>query len=128
MERQNRPPALTLPANPPQYLSALSFHRTPSAHYTMPSWASSRRRNLRRTCAPVNSPAGIMFLALLLITGTLTWLLVRGGNNISSPLSQLPDSHYRRPAKLPSSEDPSSSSSSSQNETLFPPLVLPSET
>ena len=124
MERQNRPPALTLPAHPPQYLSALSYHRTPSAQHTMPSWASSRRRNLRRTCAPVNSPAGIVFLALLLITGTLTWLLVRGGNNVSSPLSQLPDSPNRRPAKLPPQEDPISS----QNETLFPPLTIPAET
>ena len=101
MERQNRPPALSIPAHPPQYLSALSYHRTPSAHHMMPSWASSRRRNLRRTCAPVHSPAGIMFLALLVITGTLTWLLVRSGNSFSSsPLSRLPDTHNRQPAKV----------------------------
>jgi hypothetical protein len=33
-----------------------------------------------------------MFIALLVLTGTFTWLLIRGGgNHISSPLSQLPD-------------------------------------
>jgi hypothetical protein len=58
----------------------------------MPGWASSRRRNLRRTCGSLTNPAGMMFIALLVITGTLTWLLIRGGSNISSPLSQLPDS------------------------------------
>jgi len=57
-----------------------------------------------------------MFLALLIVTGTLTWLLVRGaGNNISSPLSQLPNAPNRRPDHLSSS-----SPDSSQNETLVP--------
>src|SRR5947207_10052866 len=90
MERQNKPPPLTIPLNQPTYLSALSYRRTPSAsHGQIPAWASSRRRNLRRTYAPLNNTARVMFIGLLLITGTLTWFLIRGGN-ISSPLSQLP--------------------------------------
>ena len=92
MERQNRPPPLSLPTNPPAYLSALSYHRTPPTSYTMPAWGSSRRRNLRRTCTPLSNAAGVMFIALLVVTATLTWLLISGGNgNISSPLSRLPE-------------------------------------
>ena len=92
MERQNKPPPLTLSLNPPAYLSALSYHRTPSSGVGgIPAWASSRRRNLRRTCVPLSNPAGFMFIAVLIITGTLTLLLIRGGNsNTSSPLSRLP--------------------------------------
>src|SRR5271169_6602641 len=93
MERHNRPPPLSIPNRPPAFLSALSYHPTPTTNYGMPAWAtSSRRRNIRRTCAPFNNATGIMFIALLVVTGTLTWLLVRGGNsNISSPLSRLPE-------------------------------------
>src|SRR5215471_16442610 len=92
MERHNKPPPLILSLNTPPYLPALSYHRTPSAAPSgIPAWASSRRRNLRRTCAPLSNPAGFMFLALLVITGTLTWVLIRSGNSdSSSPLSQLP--------------------------------------
>ena len=53
------------------------------------SWTTSRRRNLRKTFAPCGNTAGVMFLAFLVITGTLTWLLIRGGNS-SSPLSRIP--------------------------------------
>jgi hypothetical protein len=93
MERQHRPPPLTLASNPPAYLSALSYHRTPSSSSPsrIPVWASSRHRNLRRTYAPLSNAAVLMFIGLLVITGTFTWLLICSGNsNTSSPLSQLP--------------------------------------
>jgi len=89
MERSNKPPPLSIPTNPPAYLSALSYHRTPSGPGMSSAWTTSRRRNLRKTFAPCSNTAGVMLLALLVITGTLTWLLVRGGNS-SSPLSRIP--------------------------------------
>ena len=50
-----------------------------------------------------------MFIALLVLTGTFTWLLIRGGRNqMSSPLSQLPEA--------PSHE---SFESSGLNDSLF---------
>ena len=57
----------------------------------MPAWAT-RRRNLR-TCALLSNHAGTKFIALLIITGTLTWLLggIRSGSISSSPLSQIPE-------------------------------------
>jgi hypothetical protein len=42
-----------------------------------------------------------MFIALLVFTGTLTWLLIRSGSNTSSPLSQIPESTSTRPLPLP---------------------------
>jgi hypothetical protein len=109
MERQNKPPPLSIPVNPPAYLSMLSYHRTPSTGRDMPAWASTRRRNVRRTWLPFNNPAGVMFIALLIVTGTLTWLLIRGENSTtntstSSPLSRLPEPQPQREVK--SQEDP----------------------
>jgi hypothetical protein len=96
MERHNRPPPLAIPQNPPAYLSVLSYTRTPSSYGLtypeMPAWASSRRRNLRRTVGACGGTAGTMFIALMLVTATLVWLLVRGADNVSSPLSQMTDS------------------------------------
>jgi len=47
-----------------------------------------------------------MFIAFLVVTGTLTWLLLQGGTGSSSPLSQLPDSpsKARKPVILDSSD------------------------
>jgi hypothetical protein len=89
MERSNKPPPLSIPANPPAYLSALSYHRTPSGHGMPSAWTTARRRNLRKTFAPCGNTAGVLFIAFLVMTGTLTWLLIRGGNS-SSPLSRIP--------------------------------------
>lgn len=50
-----------------------------------------------------------------MVTGTLTWLLVRGGGRPSSPLSQLPEAYSRKPqGQFP---DP-------DNERIVPPQVI----
>jgi hypothetical protein len=67
----------------------------------MPTWATSRRRNLRRTLGVCGNTAGVMFIGLFIATATLTWLLVRGGNHMS-PLSNLPDA----PVKVAPSLEP----------------------
>jgi hypothetical protein len=90
MERQNRPPTLQISTQSPIYLSALSYNRTPPTN-RLPSWAISRRRTLTRTCPLLTSSAGVMFIALLIITGTLTWLVAPNRTAIT-PLSQLSDS------------------------------------
>jgi hypothetical protein len=102
MERQNKPPPISLPASyshpaTSSYLPTLSYYRTPSGS-GMPNWAASSRRrgNPRRSIVPCNNTAGVLFTAFFLITGTLTWLLIRGGSGTSSPLSQLPEVPSRK--------------------------------
>src|SRR5271170_6001368 len=94
MERQNRPPPLTLPSQPPSFLSA---YQRMSATDPLPVWApghNRRRGNLRRSFVSLSNPTALTLVALFVITGALTWLLVHGTTttaNTSSPLSQLPD-------------------------------------
>jgi hypothetical protein len=105
MERQNRPPPLAIPKSPPANLSTLSYYRTPSAG--LPVWASNRRKAMQRRLRPLNNPAGITFLALLIFTGTLTWLLLYSGGSTattSSPLSQIPEPSIPRPSAESKSE------------------------
>jgi hypothetical protein len=47
-----------------------------------------------------------MFIALLVFTGTLTWLLIRSGSNTSSPLSRLPESSITSPLRDEVKETP----------------------
>jgi hypothetical protein len=67
-----------------------------SATGPLPVWApghTRRRGPLRRSCISLSNPTALTLIALFVITGTLTWLLVHGTTtaNTSSPLSQLPD-------------------------------------
>jgi Glycosyltransferase family 25 (LPS biosynthesis protein) len=113
MERQNRPPPLTIPLRSPAFLSSLAYNQAPSA-YMAPSWNSGRRRNRRRMCGPLNNMARVMFIALLVLTGTLTWLLVRD-NKLSSPLSQLPTPPIHSPDSTAKSSQSSLVQSNSED-------------
>jgi hypothetical protein len=94
MERQHRPPPLTLPSQPPAFLSALAFQTPAAAAASSPAWAANRRRTTIRRTFSLTNPAVIILIALFVFTGTLTWLLVHSSTTaaaFSSHLSALPN-------------------------------------